>query len=305
MATATKRAPDLEFEKARQRFEAENREWIASDRHSPVPEWYEKFEEALDAMVEADAIAPYQFKAATAVLECYMAFNPLLTNGRPTAEVLRTWHELGKCVPFDARKTETPEELFALPGMSHDQIGKMLGIPISRVQRMSAELAKKQNGDKWDPEVFRLPEDHQTPEEREFQRRLIDDAKAWRAASQRWSLRSRTRSAPADDGWTAPPESIEELLSLPGMTDEQVARMHRVPVQTVTAIRRGQLPLPAGPDPTEEIDLHQDLDPLEVEREIRALRDAEPTLADAEIAERLGVPVSQVRSALKPAKGKK
>jgi hypothetical protein len=304
MATAAENhTASQEFLEAAHRFDIENKEWGVSDRQTPRPEWWELLAEAISEACRPQALEPYQFRAATDLVSAYLSSQQ--PDGRPTKELLRCWHVLQTVKPSETLPVESPTDLLSLPGMGYEQAAKMLGLPLKTIHRMAAELSKKKSGDAYDKSALDLPPGHQTPEQRDRQAAAIQTAKDWKAAISRFQARPRFGEAAADD-WAPPPESVEELLSLPGMSLEQVARMHRLTTEQVAAIRDGR-PLASSQYDAEltEPDLHSDLDPEIVKAEIRALRAAEPDLSDAEIAERLGVSRESVTAATKPAKSGK
>lgn len=299
MATATKSRNAAEaFLAAAHEFDLHNKEYAASDRHSPEPHWWTTLASAIEAALEPEAIEAHQFPACSRLIEAYLAQDFSVTD-RPTQAILRSWDELEASAEKERMPPETPLQLLALEGMTLEQMAKMLGLPLRTIQRMFAEYNKKKLGEPYDRAVFDLPAGHMTPGERDFMERKVAEAKEFRSASSRWRSRPKFYDGPdgleqdGDDDWTAPPESPEELLSLPGMTVEQVARMHRMSVDEVQAIATGSSRAPAAaPNPSD------DLPAATIQKEVRALAEAEPDLSHAEIAERLGVSPERVTEIL-------
>jgi hypothetical protein len=260
-------------------YERETIEWRKSDRVQPRPEWWEALERIVECVAERKNIQPHQHLAANNLITAYLKFLALrIADQLPSQEVYRAIDELRQAEPMEMRKTEPVVELAKLEGITHHQIAAMHGLSASDVSQIIAGQKK-------------YPEGHVTPEERRRIESIRQNAREYFAAAEAWKARpvASVTSEPVDN-WVPPPESIEELLSLPNMTVNQVAKMHRKSVEEIQAIRDGRQFIPI--DPNAIADEEPDID-----REIYACADG--GASEKEISEMLGLPMKQVKEVLK------
>jgi len=263
-------------------WRAENQNWIAAtDAALPRPQWWEAVEDLIDqSSANPSIVEPHYSRGLIDLIDAYLDFLPKVQTGllpeRPTSRIMRALGELEIADtkgPEVRRRTEPIEELRKLdPPIQHDQVAKMYGV----TQQQAAMLL----AGKWS-----LPAGHTTPEERDRANAELAQAKALKEAFKRWSERADAVAPGAD--WKAPPESIEELLALPGMTVEQVAVMHRVPVEQVQAIQAGKAFVPPVNTAGQAVG-SLELSTSDLEDEVIKMHKEAPDLKASEIAEMVG-----------------
>ena len=288
MTTATPTAAEY-FQEAAAEFEIELREYERSDRDTPRPEWWMRLAEAIDAAVQPNALEPHQHTHGTHLVEAYLMQGDEM-EGRPRPGIQRAWQELREAKAPDPHPLESLADLIQMPGMSNDQIVRMTGLDRKQIAAAAKCIADRRSGLNPDMAPLQYPKGHVAPQDRDRAARAIQEAREFKAAIGNWKARPKYGEETAAN-WNPPVESVEELLSLPGMSLDQVARMHHLTVAEVAAIRDGRTTAPMdpnGPIPAEMI-----------EDEIRRLHDVESLLTPAELAERLGVDVALVKRTIK------
>lgn len=274
------------LQEATRGYDNEVQEWqiaIGNGRKIPRPEFWKALERLIDVCCKKSAVQDYQHTHIAELIKQYLKFLSLDDDQRivPTRDLLTAVQLLKEAMPFDNKRTERVKELLELPGMSLEQVANMHGLPISTIGRMHQLYKDKKDG--LADELY--PKNHITPEERRRLDVKVANAKRFRDAVQDWKERPVDgHDAEKSDEWTAPPESIEELLSLPGMTVEQVATMHRKPVAEIQAIKDG---MQFSPDLTDD----------NIDAEIRTC--ASQGCSEQEIMEILGIDQKRVQSVTK------
>jgi hypothetical protein len=278
-AASSPAAAPASFRQLLAQWREENAAYASSDKREPAPSWWLAVEAMIDGACDHPSIVQAHYSTGLVhLIDAYLEFLPKVQTGllpeRPTGHIMRSLGELelaDRAGPQIKRGTEPIEELRKLdPPIQPDQVSKMYGITIGQAAQFLAG--------KWAP-----PPGHVTPEESARASDALALAKSLKEAFTRWQ--ERANAAINEDDWKPPRESIEELLDLPGMTVEQVATMHRVPIEQVQAIQGGKSytpPAGASTTPTGELTAEA------LEAEVLAIYKSDPDLKPGEIAEVVG-----------------
>lgn len=309
MSTATKTQPvHSSIDRAQVAFDKELQNWRISDRANPRPEWWRALESLIDSLCVLnpdhgqEPPPPHLYPAAVNLITAYSQHLDAVEGpaDMPSAAIIKATEELRLAKPLEFRRTEHPCDLLELPRMTTEQVARMTGLSINRVCEIEAAMKRRSKGLDIDSKVFDLPADYISPEERRWQAKLVQEARQFRDAVNAWRDRPSADSLnKAVVPFTDAPESVEQLLALPGMTNEQIARMKGLTVQEVQTVREGGkfTPLPpadatTGGDAASQVPAP--LPPEQIEAAVLALAKERPDMLPSGISEILGVPRDDV-----------
>lgn len=301
----------MSFHDAMREWRRQNDDWAASDRRFPDSDWWQALDNLVNTLRDANNLDTFQYPAAAQLMREYMAWSYLSQHQAPPPDdLMRAVIILEQAQPREYRKTETWYELWGLPGMRAEQVAKMKGCTIRQAEAARAALQNRREGLPYDEEALKEPAE--TPEERERAEQQIREAKEYKKAVEEFEQFTQDMehlATAAEDDFVPPPESIEELMAS-GVSDQQIAQMHRVPISTVEAIRRGEShpPIPEGRQTAPLGSATAVADPpanplanrpkAEIDADIRELLEALPDATDADIADAVGCTEEYVKQVI-------